>query len=125
MRKTRVLIAEDEPNLRLLYQLELSREGFDTASAADADECLERLMETSPDLVVLDYGIPGMSGLELMQRIRDRRPVPIVVNTGYADLEHTPTAEAADALVVKSADLSALLTAVRDLAGLNCQTEKG
>ncbi|MFO7653862.1 MAG: response regulator [Candidatus Krumholzibacteriia bacterium] len=123
MRKIRVLIAEDEPHLRLLYELELRREGFDTEAAADADECLRSLARTCPDLVVLDYGIPGMSGLELMQRIRDRHRVPIVVNTGYSDLDRTATAQMADALVVKSADLSELVAAVREQVGLSRHTE--
>jgi len=80
----RVLIVEDERDIRELVRYTLEQEGFVVDEAADADAALERIARRAPDLMVLDVMLPGMSGLELCRRLRAQAPtaaLPILMLT--------------------------------------------
>lgn len=112
----KVLVVDDEPNLRLLYEMELMRAGFDVASAGSADECLDHLDETDPDLVVLDVLMPGRDGIETLQLLRARkRSLQVILNTACSRPRHNYLAWAADEYLVKSSDLSELVETVKRL----------
>jgi DNA-binding response OmpR family regulator len=112
----RVLIVDDEPHLRLLYETELRRAGFDTMSAANAEQGLEYVDAMRPDLVVLDIRMPGMDGVEALQRILDRdNTIPVVLNTAYSSYRDNFLTWAADAYVTKSSDVTELVDTVKGL----------
>ena len=113
---SRVLIVDDEPHLRLLYETELRRAGFDTLSAGDAVQGLEIVQTMKPDLVVMDIRMAGMDGIEAMQQILDRDSrIPVILNTAYTSYKDNYLTWAADAYVVKSADVTELVTTVQDV----------
>ena len=113
---SRVLIVDDEPHLRLLYETELRRAGFDTLSAGDAVQGLEIVQTMKPDLVVMDIRMAGMDGIEAMQQILDRDSgIPVVLNTAYTSYKDNYLTWAADAYVVKSADVTELVTTVQEV----------
>lgn len=89
-----ILVVEDSPVNRRLLRGTLERLGYEPDGAADAEEALERVGEREYDLVFLDLGLPGMSGLELAQRVRRELEDPprIVALTGYTDEETTEKA---------------------------------
>ncbi|HLN08462.1 MAG TPA: response regulator, partial [Xanthobacteraceae bacterium] len=66
----RILIVEDEEPLTLLLRYNLEAEGYEVDIAARGDEAEVRLKESPPDLVVLDWMLPGISGIELCRRLR-------------------------------------------------------
>ncbi len=68
----RILIVEDEEPLTMLLRYNLEAEGYEVETAARGDEADTRLKESSPDLVVLDWMLPGLSGIELCRRLRAR-----------------------------------------------------
>ncbi len=112
----KVLIVDDEPHLRLLYETELRRAGFETMAAATAEQGLEFVDLMRPDLVVLDIRMPGMDGVECLQRILDRdNTIPVVLNTAYSSYRDNFLTWAADAYVTKSADVDELVQTVREL----------
>lgn len=112
----KVLVIEDEKSLRLLYQQDLQREGYEVLSAADAREGIELAEREQPDLVVLDIRMPGMDGLEAMGRLLDRRPrMPVILNSAYSSYKDNFMSWAADAYVVKSSDTAELLARVREV----------
>ncbi len=114
--KKTVLIVDDEAHLRLLYENELRRAGFDTLSAASAQQGLEFVDAMHPDLVVLDIRMPGMDGVEALQRILgSRNSVPVILNTAYSSYRDNYMTWAADAYVTKSGDLTELVQTIRDL----------
>ncbi len=114
--KKTVLIVDDEPHLRLLYEIELARAGFATLSAANAEQGIEFVDTMHPDLVVLDIRMPGMDGVEAMQRILDRdNTIPVVLNTAYSSYRENFMTWAADAYVKKSSDVSELVRTVKEL----------
>lgn len=116
---TRVLIVDDEPSLRLLYERDLAADGHEVVSAASAPEALSRIESERPDLVVLDIRMPGMDGLDALSRILERHPkLPVVLNSAFSCYKDNFMSWSADAYVVKSSDTTELRTTVlRLLAG--------
>jgi len=94
-----VLVIDDEPAVRSLVQTMLRRLKVKrTAEAADAEAGLEQLMAADPpfDVVVCDWNMPGLSGIELWKRVRESNPrLPFLMVTGRAD--HGSIAEAVGA----------------------------
>ena len=83
----RVLVVDDEPNLRRMLRAPLRREGFAVAEAGTADEGVARMREDRADAILLDLVLPGTSGLEALSRFRERWPdVPIVMMSGQATI---------------------------------------
>jgi DNA-binding response OmpR family regulator len=76
-----VLIVDDDPQLRVLFGQALRTEGFQVEEAGSGTEALEILQEQVPDLVLLDVVMPGLSGIETCQRIRERSTVPVIILT--------------------------------------------
>ncbi len=83
---TRILIAEDDENIRNLLSSYLRVSGFETDSVADGNAALARVAgDTSYDLVVLDLMLPGTSGLEVCREIRKSRSVPVLMLTALGE----------------------------------------
>ena len=83
----KVLIVDDEPNIREVVGLYLRRDGHTVVSATDGEEALEVFQESEPDLVVLDLMLPKMSGLEVCRRMRADRRVPLIMLTARGEEE--------------------------------------
>lgn len=83
-----VLIVEDEPGIVEMLAYNLSAAGFETGVARDGDEAEMALAERAPDVVLLDWMLPGVSGIELCRRIRRRpetRSLPIIMLTARGE----------------------------------------
>lgn len=78
-----ILIVEDDDSLREFFEMMLQREGFQVRSAASGEEALKTAEETPPDLIVLDFMLPGKGGFEVLKELQtgDTASVPIVVAT--------------------------------------------
>ena len=88
MTKPLVLIVEDEAPLVALLRYNLEREGFEVAEAADGEEALLLISERPPDIVLLDWMLPLVSGIEVCRRIRrspQTRSLPIVMLTARGE----------------------------------------
>jgi DNA-binding response OmpR family regulator len=83
----KILIVDDEPNIREVVGLYLRRDGHTIVSANDGEEALEVFGESKPDLVVLDLMLPKMSGLEVCRRMRANRRVPLIMLTARGEEE--------------------------------------
>ena len=86
--KPLILVVEDETPLVTMLRYNLEKEGFRVAAAPDGQEALLLLAEEKPDLVLLDWMLPGVSGLELCRRIRrcpEWRDLPVVMLTARAE----------------------------------------
>lgn len=113
---SKILLVEDEKNLRTLYQRDLEAEGYSVVTAGNAAEGLEALESEVPDLVVLDIRMPGMDGLEAMGRILDRHPrIPVVLNSAYSSYKDNFLSWAADAYVIKSSETAELRSKIREV----------
>ena len=78
----KILVIEDEPNMVAGLRDNFEFEGYEVVTARDGVEGLERALQESPDLVVLDVMMPRMSGLEVCRQLRAKRPsIPIIMLT--------------------------------------------
>ena len=112
----KILVIEDEKNLRVLYQQDFESDGFEVVTAANAADGLSMVEAEKPDLVVMDIRLPGMDGLEAMSRVLDKHPrIPVVLNSAYSSYKDSFMSWSADAYVVKSADTGELRARVREL----------
>src|SRR5262245_44949530 len=81
----RILVADDEPTIRDVLASYLRRAGFETFTADDGPSAVAADREHDPDLVVLDVLMPGYDGLQVMARVRQRRPVPVILLTARSE----------------------------------------
>ena len=115
----RILIVDDEENIRFLYKEELEDEGFAVDLAKNGEEALEKVDQFQPDLITLDIKMPGLNGLEVLKRIREqKRNLPIILCSAYGEYKQDLTTWASDAYVVKCADLTELKQTIRRLLKL-------
>jgi DNA-binding NtrC family response regulator len=114
--KTKLLVADDEKNLRELYQSELEAEGYEVETASNATEVLAKMDSTSYGVIVLDIKMPGMSGIDLLQKImaRDKRQ-PVILNTAFPAFRDNFMTWPAEAYVVKSSDTTELKQAIKNV----------
>lgn len=83
----KILIVDDEPNIREIVGLYLQREGHTVVATADGEEALEMYRRTRPDLVILDLILPKMGGLEVCRRVQSERRVPLIMLTARGQEE--------------------------------------
>jgi two-component system phosphate regulon response regulator PhoB len=114
----KVLVVEDEEPIGQLLAYNLEKEGFSVATSADGDEALIALDESRPDLVLLDWMLPGVSGIELCRQIRARpatRDIPVIMLTARGEEEDRVRGldVGADDYVTKPFSMSELVARMR------------
>jgi DNA-binding response OmpR family regulator len=112
----KLLVVDDDKNLRALYEQELSDEGHEVAAAGSGQEALEHLKTKRPDLIILDISMPGMDGIEALGKILAKdKTMPIILNTAYSTYKDNFMTWSADAYVVKSSDLTELKGKIKEV----------
>ncbi len=81
----RVLIADDDPQILRALRITLGARGYEVTTASDGKSALDAAARTHPELVVLDLGMPGLSGIEVIQALRGWTTVPILVVSGRTE----------------------------------------
>ncbi len=112
---TRLLVVDDEATVRELLSATLRFAGFEVTSAATATEAVAAALAEPPDLVLLDVMLPDMDGFEVVRRLRERGPVPVLFLTArdrQAD-KITGLSLGADDYVTKPFDLEELIARIR------------
>jgi CheY-like chemotaxis protein len=87
-----ILIADDDPLIREVWADALGRVGYRTVQAQDGREAIALMTKVLPDLMILDLRMPGLSGNEVLQRIRERPDlarIPVLISSGFPDDMHT------------------------------------
>ena len=88
MASTRVLVVEDEEALATLLEYNLRKEDFEVQLAVDGEEALMKIDESQPDIVILDWMLPKVSGIEVCRRLRsapETRNIPVIMLTARAE----------------------------------------
>lgn len=81
----RILIVDDERDLRTMLSTYLTADGFEVLQAGDGEQGLELALTRKPDFVVLDVGLPGIDGFEVLRRLRASSSVPVIMLTARAE----------------------------------------
>ncbi len=114
----RILVVDDEENIRELYRDELAEEGYRVELAENGSQAMAKFESFRPDLVTLDVMMPGMDGIEVLRRIREKNPsIPVLLLTAFGEFKQDFNTWASDAYIVKSADVAELKQTVRQLLG--------
>lgn len=106
---TRLLVVDDEKDLRLLYASELEDDGYQVTAVGTVAEATELLRSERFDLVLLDIQMKGESGLDFLQNVvREKSDLPVILCTAFSCYKDDFSSWLADGYVVKSSDLSEL-----------------
>jgi len=112
----KILVVDDEENIRLLYKAELEDDGHQVAVAATAEEAMEKIRQNKPDIITLDIKMPGMDGIEFMRKLKEEKnDIPVILCSAYGRFKQDFRVWASDAYVVKSADLRELKLTIKDV----------
>jgi len=115
----RILIVDDDPNIRLLYKEVLCEGGFDVLEAESGQETFNILNKEGIDLVVLDIKLRFESGLEILQKISKQFPqIPVILCSAYLSFQDDFKSWLADSYLVKSTDPYELVREVDRILGL-------
>lgn len=115
-KKIKILVVDDEENIRFLYKEELEDEGYTVSLAANAEEAMKKILEEQPDLITLDIKMPGMDGIEFLRKLKEEnRSIPVILCSAYGSYKQDFRVWASDAYVVKSADLRELKQTIKEI----------
>jgi two-component system NtrC family response regulator len=125
--KKRILVVDDDESLRWVTQAQLQQSGYEVAAAADGKAALESIRQAPPELVITDLKMPGMSGLELLCKIReDHAEIIVIMVTAFGSVETAVEAMKAGAYdyITKPVNMDELRLIVnRGLEHLDLQEE--
>ncbi|GII63455.1 DNA-binding response regulator [Sphaerisporangium krabiense] len=83
--RSRILVVDDDPTVAEVVVKYLERDGHAVESVGDGAEALRRALANPPDLLVLDLMLPGMDGLQVCKKLRERWPVPVIMLTALGE----------------------------------------
>lgn len=112
----KILVVDDEDNIRFLYKEVLQDEGYEIDLAANAEEALQKIKAGAPDLITLDIKMPGMNGIDFLSKLKeDNKNIPIILCSAYGSYKQDFQVWASDAYVVKSADMQELKITIKEI----------
>lgn len=119
MEKKRILLADDEKNVRNLLTAALSTHGYEIDAVANGYEAIRQMRVKSYDLIITDYRMPIMDGLELTRKIKSEYPsVPVLIVTGFGPVQDFLKV-GATACILKPFNVLELQKMVRDILNKN------
>ena len=122
---SRLLVVDDEANIRMLYADELKDEGYEVVTAANIAEATEKLQSTAFDLAVLDIKLKNENGIELLQKlVKERHEMPVILCSAFSCYKDDFSAWLADGYVVKSGDLTELKSEIARVLAKKAQKLK-
>ncbi len=117
MKPQRILVVDDEPQIREMLSMYFTQQGYETASATDSTETLQIVADGNVDVVVLDIGLAEEDGLKLLGKLKATHPeLRVIMLTGMGfveDLLHEAQQHGADGYVSKVLPLDELLGAIQ------------
>jgi CheY-like chemotaxis protein len=114
----KILLVEDEKDLRRLYQEELKEEGYEIVPARNGDEALQKFEKAHPDLVLLDIVMPGLDGIQTLSMIKAKdKAIPVIFHSSHLHFQLDPKTQAANGFVRKTPDLKELKEKIQELLG--------
>lgn len=114
--KKKILIIDDEKNIRRIYKEEFEDEGYLVETSDSVKDGLKKIEEFSPDLIILDIKMPGEDGLEGLKKFKTLyKDIPVILCSAYENYKQDFITWSADEYVVKSSNLDELKSKVKKL----------
>jgi two-component system response regulator (stage 0 sporulation protein F) len=114
----KILVVDDEANIRELYREEFEDMGYAVTTVADGAEALAAMGTAKFDLVTLDMRMPDIDGIETLRKMKEKdSTLPVIICTAYEEYKHDFGSWCSDAYVVKSADTSLLRETIKKILG--------
>ena len=123
----KVLVVDDEENIRNLLSAFLAKEGYEVIVAANGEEALELVATANPQVVLLDVTMPGVDGIEVCERLKTdekTRLIPVIVATAYQDSASAALEVGADDFVSKPVQLLELSVRIRSILQIKHLTDE-
>ncbi len=89
---TKIMLVDDEPDIRYLMKRKLEREQYEVVEADSGNECLNKIKQEKPDLILLDIMMPGMSGWETLECIKEMEDTAEILIIIFTVMDITPEA---------------------------------
>lgn len=119
MKPIRLLVVDDEENIRILFKEELEEDGYEVEVAGNGFEALDKMKEANFDLIVLDIKMSGMDGIQTLNAVKKiNKDQPVILCSAYGEFKQDFSTWVSDAYVVKSADLRELKQTIKNLLNL-------
>jgi len=119
MNAIRILVVDDEDNIRFLFKEELEEEGYQIEIASNGFEAIEKVKGGKFDLIVMDIKMPGMDGIQALNEIKNMNKDQLVILcSAYGEFKQDFSSWVSDAYVVKSADMSEMKQTIKRLLGI-------
>ncbi len=116
MKRVRVLVVDDEENIRLLFKEELEEEDYDVETASNGMEALEKIKGAPFDVVVLDIKMPVMDGIQTLNAIKNiNKDQPVILCSAHGEFKQDLSSWVSDGYVVKSADTRELKETIKEI----------
>ena len=110
----RILVVDNDRGIQMLYEAELTDEGYDVMTHGHADRLVQTIEKEKPDLVVMDLKLGESDGPQLIDRIRSTfEEIPVILSTAYPAFAFDPKYRTTDCFVEKSSDLTELKVKIK------------
>jgi len=119
----KVLVVDDEADIRDSLKRKLEREGYEVVLAPSGEEALARVKDSDPDIILLDLMLPGINGFEVLKEVKEKfidRWRPVIIVSGQQDLESTKQCYRleADHYLTKPCGVEHILEGIRTMISL-------
>jgi DNA-binding response OmpR family regulator len=123
--RKRILVVDDEPGIIKILQIKFKLHGYDVFGATSGAEAVELARLKHPDLILLDILMPGMNGMEVLERVRTFSKVPVIVFSARQDVINTAMSMGADDSITKPFDPDRMVEKVGAVLARNFQNNPG
>ncbi len=119
MNGIKILVVDDEENIRFLFKEELEEEGYQVELASNGFEAIDKVKGTRFDVIVMDIKMPGMDGIQALNEIKNMiKEQPVILCSAYGEFKQDFSSWISDAYVVKSADTSELKQTIKNILNI-------
>ena len=119
MKNIKVLVVDDEENIRFLFKEELEEEGYIVDVASNGFDAIEKVKSSKYDVIVMDIKMPGMDGIQALNEIKNMiKDQPVILCSAYGEFKQDFSSWISDAYVVKSADTSELKQTIKNILNI-------
>ena len=119
MKNVKILVVDDEENIRLLFKEELEEEGYEVEIASNGYDALEKLKKSQFCVVIMDIKMPGMDGIQALNEIKNiNKDQPVILCSAYGEFKQDFSSWVSDGYIVKSADTGELKQTIKKILNL-------